>query len=153
MTSKIAQGIDNLAPLIGGKFDLIIRYVLSLHNTNTARGHGFTELTFGGRHVSVLPGWNEEFIIIDPGTIRQDDVSHELWSFVGVNELPGFAQMLGRTLLAITVLCDEEADKVLVFSLTGDVEFYILLDEERDLTIVPGTFPREQQLYKVRFYR
>lgn len=123
------RGLTLLKKILGRKLLHIVRYVLGFSKTNDPSGHGITELHFEEFTISVRPGPNEDFIIIEEGEAVAADLNLSYWSKHDLASGNGYADYIGKKLQRVELYTDGLEDIALVFHFEENREFSIVLDD------------------------
>jgi len=117
--------MQNLEHALGKTLSKARRYVLGLGRTNDAFGHGITELTFEDVRLVIRPGPNEDYLVIDAGTVDAGGLNHDYWTEVDlINDQKWLIR--GR-LMQVDVFTDGFEDVALVFNFDSNDRFSIVL--------------------------
>src|SRR2546423_14239629 len=100
------RGLTLLKKTLGRKLLRIVRYVLGFPKTNDALGHGITELHFEEFVISIRPGPNEDFIIIDQGELDGASLNPSYWSKLELSFRDEFTTYIGKKLRQVDLYTD-----------------------------------------------
>jgi hypothetical protein len=144
MVAVPARGLDWIRLLLGQKLRAVTRYVLDLGNANDEWGHGLTELEFEHATVTIRPGPNEDYMLIESGPASLSGHEPSYWSRVELSRMEAWSSRhKGGRLRAVDCITDGYEDVALVFSFdTGD-QFSVLL-ANTDLMIAEDLKPLAQ---------
>lgn len=141
--SHPARGLAVLRGALGRELGAVARLVLGLGKSNDECGHGITELSFGELKLVVRPGPNEDYIVVQEGTLSGQAIDREYWSPVDFSRRPEWKHRLGKTLDFVDCYSDGHEDVALVFHLEGGDHFSIVLCDT-DLMIAEELEPFER---------
>jgi hypothetical protein len=111
---------------------------LGLGTSNDEWGHGITELEFEKLILTVRPGPNEDYILVEGGSPR--DLDAEYWTLIEAQQVSNWAGYLGLQLESIDLYTDGREDVALVFHLEDGRSFSIVLCDT-DLSMAQALEP------------
>lgn len=130
-----ARGSALLRLAIGKRLTDFRRYVLGLGQSNDKLGHGVTELAFDHLILTVRPGTNEDYIVIERGQAR--GLNPRYWTLVEAEQIPQGARCVGARLQSVDLYTDGQEDVALQFHFDENRSFSLILCDT-DLRMAEG---------------
>lgn len=127
--STVVRGAELIQKVLGQRLQNLTRYVLGLGWSNDQTGHGITDLTFESMTLTVRPGANEDFIVVEEGPTHYEHLDAIHWSKVDLSQMIGFLPFASRRLMYVDCYTDGIEDIALVFCFEGADQFSIVLDD------------------------
>ena len=124
---KPAFGIEFLRPAVGQVLKGLKRYVVGLGSVNDEWGHGMTEIHFETTVLTIKPGPDEDYIVIEEGAVRDEDVNPEYDTLVNFSRREDWCSHIGRKVSCVDCFTDGYEDVALVFHLVPEEQFSIVL--------------------------
>lgn len=134
------KGFDLFRKAIGQHLVAIVRFVLGLGSSNDELGHGITELHFDNSVLIIKPGPNEDYIIVEEGSVSDLGLNPEYWTQVNLSEQSKWSALVGHRLECVECYNDGFEDVALIFKLDSEAHFSIVLIDT-DLVIAKGLEP------------
>ena len=128
-TPLYPMSIPPLRVAIGLTLTHIVRYVIEPKNNSAIDGHGATELHFGPEVLSIYPGKNEDYILIENKALDSRDYDSRYWSCYDLSAEAKFSKLIGSKLERVEIFGDEMADTGLCLIFEGNQKLWIYYND------------------------